>query len=201
MTFDSGSFAGTLVAAGFASSGSGTLTQAPLNTTKVFGTNAPSAVRLTPAQDLVRGCAYYFVIPGTTPFTTGGACLSPAISIPFRAALSGAPPAGRELTNVEPDPVLHTLRRFTARPGVNTPVDDVWARYESAIGIAVSNLVPTTVTAPSSTRTGQTVTVYQQYAQGYPVAATATSWPLRGDSSAPPTARSCRACRPFLPRR
>ena len=170
VTFESGSLNGTLVAMAFASPGSGTLQHTPLNVTKLFpAATTPSLVRLTPAQPLVRGCSYQFVVPDTVPLTSGNACLSPPIGVTFRVAGASSTPAGRELVNVEPDPVLRTMRRFTARPGINTLVDDVWSRYESAIGIPVSNLVPTTVTTPSSTRPGQTVTVYQQYAQGYPV--------------------------------
>ncbi len=170
VTFDSGSLSGTLVAQAFISSGSGSLQATPLTVSKLFPTTTPSLVRLVPAQPLVRGCSYHFLIPATTPLTTAGGCLAAPIDVQFRVASSVVPAAGRELTNVQPDPALHTLRRFSARAGVNTPVDQVWDRYQAAIGIASSNLVPTAIARPSSTLSGQTVTVYQQYAQGYPVA-------------------------------
>ena len=69
VTFDSGSMNGTLVAMAFASSGSGSLQNAPLNVAKLFLATTPSLVRLTPAQPLVRGCSYQFVVPGTVPLT------------------------------------------------------------------------------------------------------------------------------------
>ena len=170
VSFESGAFNGTLVCAALSSSGSGSLQYTPLNVAKVFDASAPSQVRLGPAQPLVRGCKYRLSVPSGVPITASNACLSTPLDVPFVVAKSPAPPGGRELVSVELDPVSRTLRRFTARPGVNTPVDDVWSRYESSIGIATTNLVATSAVAPSSTRTGQTVRVYQQYAQGYPVA-------------------------------
>jgi choice-of-anchor A domain-containing protein len=169
VNFDSGSVNGTIVAAAFNSSGSGSLQFTPLNVSLLLGSATPSAVELTPASPLVRGCTYQFAIPGNVPLTATNGCLSPPLSVTFRVATNVGTPAGRELVSVEADRTLHTLRRFTARPGVNTPVDDVWPRYETQIGIAIANLVPTTTSVPSSTRTGQTITIYQQYAQGYPV--------------------------------
>src|SRR5262249_36354348 len=55
------------------------------------------------------------------------------------------------------------------RPGINTPVAEMWKRYQDEFGISTGDLVAANA-RPSSTRHGQDVTVYGQYWQGYPVA-------------------------------
>jgi hypothetical protein len=89
--------------------------------------------------------------------------------VTFQVARSPAPPAGRELVSVQPDAKNATLRRFTARPGINTLTDEALVRYQSSIGLPAADLVATGPGKPSATRPSRSVTRYQQYAQGYQV--------------------------------
>lgn len=170
LTFQSGSINGTVVVRSYASPGSGTLLSAPLNTALLLGSASPTAVALSPAQSLRRGCAYQFVVSAASALTAGGNCLAADLNVPFRVAAHPSDAAARELAGAAPDPALKTLRRFEARPGINTPVADVWTRYESAIGVSHSVLVPVGSARPDTTHAGQLLVSYQQYHLGYPVA-------------------------------
>jgi choice-of-anchor A domain-containing protein len=169
-SFDSGSITGTVVARSFLSSGSGTLASAPLAVASVFTQAMPSEVALMAASPLVGGCTYQFQMPNSAGLTAAGACLSASVSVTFMVAAHALTPAARELVSLQLDPSTHTLGRFTARANVNTPVGDALVRYQSAIGISNENLVAVGTPVNSSTRKGQVVAQYQQYAQGYPVA-------------------------------
>lgn len=170
VTFESGSITGTIVARNFQSPGSGSLLSAPLNVALLVPSSTPSAVRLNPAQPLVRGCTYQFVIPATQPLTSGSNCLASDLRVTFRVAPHASIPASRELAAATGDPALKTLRRFQAQPGINTPVADIWARYEGAIGVPRSQLVQSGTPRLNPTRAGQLLTTYQQYQLGVPIA-------------------------------
>ena len=170
LAFDSGSISGTVVARSFLSAGSGSLSHVPLKVSSVFAQSTPSEVALMAASPLVRGCTYQFQIPSSPALTPSGACLAAPLSVTFIVAAHPMTPAARELVNAQPDEKTRTLGRFTARAGINTPVEDALTRYESAIGVSTANLVATGAPVASATRRGQVVTQYQQYAQGYPVA-------------------------------
>lgn len=169
VSFESGSISGTVVARNFQSPGAGSLLSAPLNLALLAANVTPSALRFSPAKPLVRGCSYRFVIPSTQPLV-GTNCLATALSVDFHVAAHPSSPADRELANTALDPNNLTLRRFEARTGINTLVADIWARYESTIGVSRSALVASGASRTSSTRAGQLLTSYQQYYQGYPIA-------------------------------
>jgi choice-of-anchor A domain-containing protein len=168
--FGSGSINGTVVAQSFVGAGSGSLQHTPLTVSLVLGSSAPAAVTLTPAQALKRGCTYRLALPATQALNSAGACLGTPFSVTFKVADQTSAPAGRELANVEVDLKTGMFRRFTAKSGINTPIGEVWSRYESAPGISATELVPAGKPLKSSTAATQTVQTYQQYAQGYPVA-------------------------------
>ena len=88
----------------------------------------------------------------------------------FRVAAHPSTPDERELQNATHDPLLKTLRRFEARPGINTLVADSLNRYQSALGVSGSVLVPIGVSRPNPLRSTQLLVSYQQYYLGYPIA-------------------------------
>lgn len=168
--FGSGSVTGTLVLRSLAMPGSGTLLSAPLNTSLLLPASAPSSVVLRPAQPLVPGCAYQLVIPTTQPLTASNNCLAVPFAVTFRVAKAPSTPAGRELEAATSDPSTGTLRRFSAKNGINTLVDDVFARYAQGFGgLPAARFTPLGAGVPSPTRPGHSIVGYQQYHQGYPV--------------------------------
>jgi choice-of-anchor A domain-containing protein len=170
LSFESGNINGTVVVRDFASSGSGSLQVAPLDVSLMLGRLLPSAVALRPAHALVSACSYKFTIPSSPALTAGGKCLNKALSVTFKVARAYTTRAMRELAGATSDPKLKTLDRFEARPGINTPVSDIWSRYAAAIGSPTSVLVPTGKPRPDTIRAGWTLTYYQQFHQGYPIA-------------------------------
>ncbi|HJX64202.1 MAG TPA: choice-of-anchor A family protein [Polyangia bacterium] len=170
LSFESGSINGTVVVRDFASSGSGSLQVAPLDVSLMLGSLLPSAVALRPAQALVSGCSYEFTIPSSLALTASGKCLNKALSVTFKVARAYTTRDMRELAGATPDPKLKTLEGFKSRPGINTPVSDIWSRYAAAIGSPSSVLVPTGKPRPDTTRAGWTLTYYPQFHQGYPIA-------------------------------
>jgi choice-of-anchor A domain-containing protein len=170
LSFVGGNIKGTVVARSYAGAGGGTLQYAPLNISAVLGSLSPSSVNLGPSQPLVRGCTYRFTVDSIAPLTTGGNCLLTPIAVEFQVASGVSTPAIRELVDAVPNLASRTLTRFAAKPGINTLVEDVWKRYAATIGIAADSLAAIGVGSPSTTNPGQTVTMYQQYHQGYPVA-------------------------------
>jgi choice-of-anchor A domain-containing protein len=168
MSFDSASLNGTVVVRDFASSGSGSLQVAALNASLMLGSLLPSADVLRPAQALVSGCSYTFTVASSPALTASGKCLNKALSVTFKVAGAHSTRDMRELAGVHSDPILKTVRRLQARPGINTPVSDIWSRYASVIGSPT--LVAMGMPRPDTTLPGQMLTYYQQFHQGYPVA-------------------------------
>lgn len=129
---------------------------------------SPSAVALRPAQALVSGCSYKFTIPSSPALTAGGKCLNKSLSVTFKVAGAHSTRLIRELTGVHSDGALKTVSAFQARPGINTPVSEIWSRYASVIGSPT--LVAVGTPRPYPLVAGQIMTYYQQFHQGYPVA-------------------------------
>jgi choice-of-anchor A domain-containing protein len=168
LSIESGSINGTAVVRDFASSGSGSLQVAPLDVSLMLGRLLPSAVALRPAHALVSGCSYKFTIPSSPALTAGGKCLNKALSVTFKVARAYTTRDMRELAGVHSDLALKTVSRFQARPGINTPVSDIWSRHANVIGSPT--LVAMGTPRPNTTFPGQMLTYYQQFHQGYPVA-------------------------------
>lgn len=171
VSFSSGNVGGTIVARRYVGQGSGSFTSAPLNVDLVFGAATPSAIYVAPQTPLVRGCAYRFELPASPALTTNGQCLPAAISVGFRVSTFPSTPATRELVEVTIDPTTKAPRTFEARPGINTPLTDLWTRYGDAtnVNLPVGELQAVGAPKVSSTLPAQRVTTYQQVHQGYPV--------------------------------
>jgi choice-of-anchor A domain-containing protein len=167
LSFESGNINGTVVVQDFASSGSGSLHSAPLNRSIMLAASLPSAVALRPAQALVSGCSYGFII-SSPALTANGKRLSKSPIVTFKVAGAHSTRLVRELTGVHSDGALKTVSAFQARPGINTPVSDIWSRYASVIGSPT--LVAVGTPRPDPLLAGQMLTYYQQFHQGYPVA-------------------------------
>ena len=133
-----------------------------------IGSGRPSAVALRPAQTLVSGCSYTFTIPSSPALTAGGKCLNKPLGVTFKVAGAYSTPDMRELAGVHSDPILGTVRRFQSRPGINTPVSDIWSRYASVIG--TPKLVAMGAPRPDRISPGRMLTSYQQFHLGYPIA-------------------------------
>jgi len=167
-TFTSGDINGTIVARSLTSPGSGSLRYAPLDAAAVFAPIASSSVTLMPAKPLVHDCDYRLTLPSTQPIGPGNACLGAPFSVAFHVAGDRLAAADRELTGVQRDRATGSLQRFAARAGINTPVADALARYESAIGIGHAELSSGTLRA-SFVNASQQFALYGQVSQGYPV--------------------------------
>jgi len=165
LSLESGSINGTVVVQYFATSGSASLHSAPLNLSLMLATSLPSAVALRPAQALASGCSYSFTI-SSPALTANGKPLDKSPIVTFKVAETHSNRCLRELTSVHSDGALKTVRRFQSRPGINTPVSDIWSRYANVIGS------PTLVAGtprPYPPVAGQLMTYYQQFHQGYPI--------------------------------
>jgi hypothetical protein len=111
-------------------------------------------LELAPLSPLARGCTYEFVVPETTQLTTNGGHLTAPLRVPFRVCESNLTPALRELEHVQSDPDTRTLKVFSSRAGLNTPVREALERYEDAIGVPAAELeqsiTPSAETGPIS---------------------------------------------------
>jgi hypothetical protein len=115
----------------------------------------------------VSGCSYSFII-SSPALTANGKLLNKSPIATFKVAEAHSTRLVRELTGVHSDGALKTVSAFQARPGINTPVSDIWSRYASVIGSPT--LVAVGTPRPDPLLAGQMLTYYQQFHQGYPVA-------------------------------
>jgi choice-of-anchor A domain-containing protein len=170
VAFGNGNLQGTLVARSL--SGGGAFQHYPLDTAAFFGDGhadlAANTVEIDPAQPLKRGCKYAFVIVKAQPLTQDGQCLATNLTVPFHVAKLGSA-AGRELEPKVADAALGTLRRFSIRDGINTPVAGAWARYASRLRLGAADLVAASNSVVSGLVPGGVSTFYQQQFHGVPV--------------------------------
>lgn len=160
VSFPNGNLDGTLVARSL--HGPGELHYFPLNAEAVLGPMTTTRVVLKPQRPLRPNCNYEFYLAAAG---TAAACLPEPVNVSFAAAPFETAPRDRELDALRVDPSTGLLLEFRARPGVNTPVDDVWERYDAVTGddLVQEQDMPATV---DSTRRRL---FFRQYIQGYPV--------------------------------
>jgi len=124
-------------------------------------------LELAPQKPLRRGCSYEFVVPESAPIARNGASLATPLRVRFRVAAAALTPAQRELEPFASDPVTKTLRSFSARPGINTPVRAALERYQDEIGIPASDLRPFAAAAMPALASNTEAKSYDQYYRQY----------------------------------
>lgn len=125
---------------------------------------------VVPPAQLFAGCEYTLAL-AQTPLTAPGACLSAPLNLPFFVVTRDEPRFQREIKNLRRDLSTGKALGFTIRDGINSDVQEMFARYADAIGLDPTDaLLPLTPHAQQDPFDPMlTVEYYQQYHNGIPV--------------------------------